>query len=145
MRRLIAALAVGGVLAAGAYGAAASLGGIGTSSLGADATAVLSCDTNGVTVAYNSAYSNSAPAGYKVDSVAVTGIDDDCNGLTVSATLTKGGASIASGQAAVGVGGPDDNHALIGVGGQGGQPLAEDVDGLHLQIANVGAPPPPNP
>ena len=51
MRRLVTALTVGGVLAGGVYGAAASLGGIGSSSLGADDTAVLSCDSDGVTVA----------------------------------------------------------------------------------------------
>ena len=145
MRRIITALAVGGVLAGGVFGAAATLGGLNSPSLGADDAVVLSCDSNGVNVSYSTTYSSLAPAGYKVNSLNVTGIDDDCMGLSVSATLTQGGNSIGSGQGPVIAGAADNNAANIAVGGPGGSPLAESVDDLHLAIANLAAPPPPPP
>ena len=92
-RRTVLAL-LGGILAfALIAGAAASLGGITSGDLGADDGIVASCDTNGVTTSYTSAYSATGTAGYKVDDVTVGGISDNCDGQTMTVTLT--GASDA--------------------------------------------------
>ena len=87
-RRTVLAL-LGGILAfALIAGAAASLGGITSGDLGADDATVASCDTNGVTTSYTSAYSAAGTAGYKVDDVTVGGISDTCDGQTMTVTLT---------------------------------------------------------
>ena len=87
-RRTVLAL-LGGILAfALIAGAAASLGGITSGDLGADDAVVASCDTNGVTTSYTTAYSATGTAGYKVDDVTVGGISDNCDGQTMTVTLT---------------------------------------------------------
>ena len=92
-RRTVLAL-LGGILAfALIAGAAASLGGITSGDLGADDAVVASCDTNGVTTSYTSVYSATGTAGYKVDDVTVGGISDNCDGQSMTVTLT--GASNA--------------------------------------------------
>ena len=92
-RRTVLAL-LGGILAFVLIaGAAASLGGITSGDLGADDGIVASCDTNGVTTSYTSAYSATGTAGYKVDDVTVGGISDNCDGQTMTVTLS--GASDA--------------------------------------------------
>ncbi len=103
--RKIAAAIVTGVAMFGVVGAsAASLGGITSASLGADATVVASCDTDGITLNYTNAYS-AALGRYTTTSVAVTGINTSCNGLPIALTLFDGtNVSLGSGTATVAAG-----------------------------------------
>lgn len=82
------ALAVGaGLVAAGAIGAsAASLGGISGASAGADDTVVASCDTDGITTAYTTAY-NAGLGAYRVTGVNLTGVNAACDTLAYKLTL----------------------------------------------------------
>ena len=78
---------------------AASLGGVTGPSLGADVTAVSSCDTDGVTLGYTNTY-DATLGRYQTTSVAVSGINAACAGLTVSVTLKdNASASLSSGSA----------------------------------------------
>lgn len=59
MKRIVAALVVGGVVFGGALAMAASLGGIDAGNFGADTDIVASCDTDGVTVDWVADYEDS--------------------------------------------------------------------------------------
>lgn len=78
------------------YGFAATLN-VGTNQLSAGNAAVASCQASGTpTGTYAVAY-NATISGYAVSTVTVTGIDVNCNGKTLSATLTgTGGTSLGS-------------------------------------------------
>lgn len=94
---VVAALVVGGSV----YAAAASLGGITSDSVGADDSAITSCDSDGVTTAYTTAW-DATDERYEITTVTVGGIDVACNGLVAYVTLTDaGGAQIADGNATV--------------------------------------------
>jgi len=77
----LAAVAVFGSVAA----SAATLGGVTSGSLGADVTTVAACDTDGVTLAYTTAF---AAGGYQVTSVTVSGINAACTGQNLRLALT---------------------------------------------------------
>ncbi len=94
------------LLGIGAFGlaaaSAASLGGLTSSSLGADNGAVSSCDTNGVTVAYGTPAYDATAGLYKISTVTVGGIDAACAGKTVAVTLSdSANASLGSGSAVI--------------------------------------------
>ncbi|HUJ91075.1 MAG TPA: hypothetical protein VLW05_00130 [Gaiellaceae bacterium] len=80
------------------YGFAATLN-VGTNTLSAGNATVASCQVTGTpTGTYTTAY-DTATAQYKVASVVVTGLDDtNCNGKSVSVTLTSatGGTNLAT-------------------------------------------------
>jgi hypothetical protein len=96
MKRVMVALFVGGIVFAGIYGLAASLG-VSSRALGAGNSAVAACQAGTLTVQYAATYDSTIP-GYKVGVVTTTGLD------TVSATncaskafkLTLTGAANAS-------------------------------------------------
>ena len=91
-RALVAALMALAIFST-AFAAAASLG-VTSETLGAGTAAVASCDTNGVTTSYDTAYSASQP-GYKVTTVHVTGIaTPGCDAKSIRVTLM--GAANAS-------------------------------------------------
>lgn len=89
-----------------AVASAASLGGLNTTSLGADNGAVASCDTDGVALAYTTAYS-ATDGRYKVTSVTVSGIATPaCDGKTLRVTLSDAAfVSLGTGSATVLAGG----------------------------------------
>jgi len=88
-RRLLLSL-LGGILAFGlVVGAAATLGGITSTNLGADDSVVASCDTNGVTSSYTSVYNTTGTDGFKVDDVTIGAINDACDGDSMTITLTN--------------------------------------------------------
>jgi hypothetical protein len=80
---------------------AASLGGLTGTSLGADATVVASCDTDGIAVAYTTSY-NAGTSQYVVSAVNLSGVNAACNlkaaNLTLadSAGTSLGSATVAS-------------------------------------------------
>ena len=127
-----AALVVFGVV----FAMAASLGGITSGDVGADDAVVASCDSNGVTTSYTTAYSSSGTAGYKVGNVTVGSIADACDGATMRVTLTgSGGTSLGEQTATVDVnsGGGDTSDTL---NFSGADALAEAVTGVHIVIAD---------
>ncbi len=131
-RNLLALLA--GVLAfALVVGAAASLGGITSTNLGADDSVVASCDTDGVTTAYTNTYNTTGTAGFKVDDVTVGGVNDACDGDSMTVTLTgAANASLGSATQAVPTGAGTTN--VIDFLGQ--SILAESVTGVHVVITD---------
>jgi hypothetical protein len=130
-RRTLLAVLSGIIVCSLVVAAAASLGGITSSSLGADDSVVASCDTNGVTSAYSTVYNTTSTAGFKVNDVTVGGIDDACDGLTMTVTLTgAANASLGSASQAVPTGVGTTN--VISLVGQ--SILAESVTGIHIVI-----------
>lgn len=88
------------VAAVAAFGAvsasAASLGNLNVKSLGASTDVVASCDSDGVAVAYTTAYAAGAKE-YQVSAVNLSGIATACAGLTVSVTVANGTTVLSSG------------------------------------------------
>jgi hypothetical protein len=116
------------------FAMAASLGGITSDELGADDSAVASCDTNGVTTSYDVAYSSTGTAGYKVGDVTVGSIAAACDGATMKVVLTGSGNSSLGEQTAtvdVDVATSDLSDTL---NFSGSSVLAESVTGVHVVI-----------
>jgi hypothetical protein len=82
-KRLLAGIAAAGIIGGGTYGFAASLGVTSDDVSAGNASVVASCDDT-VDVNYTVAWSTNA---YFVDSVTVTGIEDDCIGDMIGVTL----------------------------------------------------------
>jgi hypothetical protein len=103
---LVGATALGAVVAS-----AASLGGLTSSSLGANDTIVASCDTDGMTIGYTNAY-DSSTGKYRTSAATITGIAPACVGQSLSIVLRDaGGLSIGAGGGAV-VAGPSQTFAM---------------------------------
>ncbi|MCU1353681.1 MAG: hypothetical protein JWM05_2890 [Acidimicrobiales bacterium] len=95
----IAVAAIG--LAAFGTASAASLGGLTSTSVGSNDTVVAACDTDGVAIAYTTAYSASASQ-YQVTAVNLSGIAAGCLNQTASVTVKgAGGTSLASGTSTI--------------------------------------------
>ena len=92
------------LLGLGAFGlataSAASLGGLGAVSLGADNGAVASCDTNGVNLRYVHAYTV-ATHRYRTTRVQVRNINAACLNKSLNVTLGSATASLGFGTIAV--------------------------------------------
>jgi hypothetical protein len=99
-RTLIAMLAGLGVFAA-VFAQAASLGGITSNKVGADNTTIASCDTDGVSTSYATAW-DATDKRYEITSVTVSGVNDACDGQTLNVSFTDStGAQIGSGSLAI--------------------------------------------
>jgi hypothetical protein len=93
------------MLGVGTFGiagaSAASLGGLTSSGVGAENGAVTSCDTDGVSIAYATAYDTTAGL-YKVSTVTVSGLAAACSGKTLNITLyDAANASLGAGTATI--------------------------------------------
>jgi len=88
MKRLSIAALVAALTLAGFLAMAASLGGVTSTSLGADTTAIASCDTDGITTSYTVVY-DATDARHEVSEVIVGGVDVACNGQNMTVTLTN--------------------------------------------------------
>lgn len=90
------ALAV--VVALGAFGAlsasASTLGGLRSTSVGASANVVASCDTDGVDVAYSDNSYNAPTNDYRSNAVTLSGVNSACDGKAFRLTLANGSASL---------------------------------------------------
>jgi hypothetical protein len=124
---ILAALAVFGVV----FAMAANLGGITSGQVGADDAIVSSCDTDGVTTSYASSW-DATDGRYEITSVTVTGIDDACDGDTLSVSLTNStGAQIGSGSVTV----PTAAGAFSATVALSSAASAELTEGVHVVIA----------
>jgi hypothetical protein len=114
----------------GVFAMAASLGGISSSSVGADDAVVASCDTNGVTTSYGSAW-DAVDKRYEVSTVTVGGVDDACDGLTVKVTVTdSGGASLGAGALSIPTSAATSHAVTLSTAAS-----SEAVEGVHVTIA----------
>lgn len=128
-------LLVGVLLGAGIYGtvlaSAAGLGGLTPGPLGAEDGVIASCDTDGVTTSYTTAYSTSGTAGYKVTGVTVSGLNDACDGKAIEIRLTGAAdASLEAVSKTIETGAPTSTTATFA-----GTTLAESVIGIHVLIS----------
>jgi hypothetical protein len=79
---------------------AATLGGITSKTLGADATTVASCDTDGVALAFTNAYV-AASGTYQTTAIRLSGINPACAGKALSLTVRNASnAAIGTGSIA---------------------------------------------
>jgi hypothetical protein len=128
MRRLVTALLIATLVTTLVFAAAATLGGISGTSLGAGSASVAACDGNGFTATYTVTSGN-------VTAVTISGIaDPGCEGGQLSVTLTNsGGTSIASaGPVAVPTDGDAlDNSMTLPVSPV---PPAAQVTGIHVVV-----------
>jgi hypothetical protein len=89
---------LGALIAAALVSAsAASLGGLTSETLGAESEVVAGCDTDGIDIAYDTAYDTTSQ-NYEVVGVRLLGVDDLCTGQLVSVALddgTPGGSVLA--------------------------------------------------
>jgi hypothetical protein len=86
--------AFGGLAAFGILTAsAASLGGLTSSSLGADQTVIASCDPNGITMAYTTAYVPASNS-YVTTAVTISNVDSTCGTKAFKLSLSDGAASL---------------------------------------------------
>lgn len=83
-KKLALGIAAGVSAFAAVTASASSLGGVTTQQLGTSADVVASCDTDGVEVAYTTAF---AGGEYGVTEAKLSGIDAKCAGQTVTVTL----------------------------------------------------------
>ncbi len=115
-----------------AMGSAASLGGITAQGLGADDTIIASCDTDGVTTAYTTAYNTTGSAGFKVATVTVGGLNNACDAKTIEVRLTgASNASLETVNKTVETDGTSTSTTLS----FGSSTLAENVTGVHIVVA----------
>jgi hypothetical protein len=122
---LAALLVFGGVLAM-----AASLGGITSTQVGADNVALASCDTDGVTTSYTTAWDGSDDR-YEISTVTVGGVADACDGQTLSVSLTDtGGNQIGSGTFAIPASAATSFNVSLTTAAS-----AKDSTGVHVLIA----------
>lgn len=104
MRRKLAALILGVLAFSLVVASAASLGGITTADLGADASVVASCDTDGVVVDYTVSYVPGAPGNFDVATVVVTSINIACNTYAIDVSLGDGTTELGTGSGTVAAG-----------------------------------------
>lgn len=111
---------------------AASLNGINTADLGADATVVAACDSDGVDVDYNWTYTPGAPGFFDVDSVVVSAIEDPgCDNYDIYVELGDGTNVLGSGQDVVSGG-----SATVTITPVGTEVDAELVTEIGIVISN---------
>jgi hypothetical protein len=130
-RRTIAGV-LGGLTVFGAvFAMAASLGGVTSGQVGADNVAVASCDTDGVTTAYTTAWDGTDDR-YEVTAVTVSGVANACDGRTLSVSLTDASNNqIGTGSVTI----PTDAIATSASVSLSTAASAKDSVGVHVSIA----------
>ena len=89
-----------GVAMAGVAGAsAATLGGLSSTGLGSDNSVVAACDTDGISIAYTTAY-NATAQEYQVSAVNFTGVNAACNAKAASVSVRNGTTNLGTTNAA---------------------------------------------
>jgi hypothetical protein len=130
-RRKIAGIAAGLTVFGAVFASAASLGGITSGQVGADNAAVSSCDIDGITTAYTTAWDGTDDR-YEVTTVSVTGINNNCDGRTLSVSLTDASNNqIGVGSVTV----PTDALGTSATVNLSTAASAKDTVGVHASIA----------
>ncbi len=129
-RTLIAVLA-GLVVFATMFALAATLGGITSADVGADDTTVASCDSDGVTTSYGTAW-DAVDQRFEITTVTVGGVSDACDGDTLSVTLTNAsGAQIGAGSMTIPTSAATSHTVTLSTGAS-----AELTEGVHVLISS---------
>ncbi|MCE9623817.1 MAG: hypothetical protein K8R99_15865 [Actinomycetia bacterium] len=85
-----------GVSIAGVVGAsAATLGGLSSTGLGSDNTVIAACDSDGISIAYTTAY-NATAQEYQVSAVNFTNVNALCNGKAASVSVRNGTTNLGT-------------------------------------------------
>jgi len=130
MKRTFIAVCAGLIVFAGVFAMAASLGGITSNDVGADNTTVASCDTNGVTTSYATGW-DATDQRYEITSVTVGGVNDACDGDTLSVSLTNSaGAQIGSGTLTIPTSAATSHTVTMSTA-----PSAQLTTGVHVLIS----------
>jgi hypothetical protein len=128
-KRTVFAILAGLLVFASVFALAASLGGITSGKVGADNTTVASCDTDGVTTSYGTSW-DATNKRYSVSSVTVGGVNDACDGQTLSVSLTDAsGTQLGSGSLAI----PTSAATAFTVA-MSPAPSAKLTEGVHVLI-----------
>lgn len=131
MKRTLTAICAGLIVFAGVFAMAASLGGITSTTVGADNTVVASCDTNGVSVSYGTGW-DATDNRYEITSVTVAGVSDTCDGQTLSVSLTdSAGAQIGSGSLTIPTSAATSHTVTLST-----TPSAKLTEGVHVLISS---------
>jgi hypothetical protein len=134
-KQLMLALGAGGAATAAVVASAASLGSVDSTDLAAGTTVVAPCDANGIGVSYTTEFNAGS---YKVASVTLTGVDDDCEAQDVKISLSDGTASLgeATQTAATFTGSADAKTADFDVDGLASAfPVASAVTSVAVVIS----------
>ena len=130
-KRVLVSILAGLVVFAGVFAMAASLGGITSNKVGADNTVVASCDTDGVSTSYATGW-DATDKRYEVTSVTVGGVNDACDGQTLSVSLTDStGAQIGSGSVAIPTSAVTSHTVTMSTA-----PSAKLTEGVHVLISS---------
>jgi hypothetical protein len=130
-KRIFIAILSGLLVFASVFALAASLGGVTSGKVGADNTTVASCDTDGVTTSYATAW-DATNKRYAITSVTVSGVNDACDGQTLSVSLTdSSGTSLATGSTAI----PTSAATAFAVS-MSPNPSAKLTEGVHVLISS---------
>lgn len=130
-KRLAIALGAAALAFSAVFAMAASLGGITSTNVGADNTAVASCDSDGVSTSYTTAW-DATDGRYEITSVTVGGVSDTCDGQTMAVTLTNlAGAQIGTGTLAI-----PTNAATSHAVSLTTHPSAKDTVNVHVVISS---------
>ena len=129
-KRVLLAMLAGLMVFAGVFALAASLGGITSDKVGADNTTVASCDTDGVSTSYATAW-DATDKRYEVTSVTVSGVNDACDGQTLNMSLTDStGAQIGSGSLSIPTSAATAHTVTMTTA-----PSAKLTEGIHVLIS----------
>ena len=130
-KRTLIAILAGLLVFAGVFAMAASLGGITSNKVGADNTAVTSCDTDGVATSYATAW-DATDKRYEITSVTVSNVNDACDGQTLSVSLTDStGAQIGSGSMSIPTSAATSHTVSLSTA-----PSAKLTEGVHVLISS---------
>lgn len=130
-KRILFSVLAALVVFAGVLAMAASLGGITSTAVGADDTVVASCDANGVTASYATAW-DAVDKRYEITSATVGGVSDTCDGQTMSVSLTDStGAQIGTGSMTIPTSAATSHTVTLSTA-----PSAELTVGLHVVISS---------
>lgn len=128
-KKAVIAVLAGVSIAGIASASAATLGGLTGGSLGSDDSVVAACDSDGIGIAYTTAY-NAAAQKYLVSEVTFSGVNAVCNGKAASVTLRDGATALATtSSASITVAANAFSLTL------GSAVPAADVDGVSLIIS----------
>jgi hypothetical protein len=102
MKRTTIAIIAGLLVFGGVLASASSLGGVTSKALGSSTSVVGSCDTDGVNLAYTTAF-DAATGTYRVSAVVISGIAAACSGQNIAVSLknTAGTSSVSTTPTAV--------------------------------------------
>jgi len=102
VKRTVIAVIAGLLVFGGVIASATSLGGVTSKALGSSASVVASCDTDGVTLGYTTAFDATTGA-YRVSAVTVGGIAPSCNGQNIQVSLRNTGGTLSASTATTAV------------------------------------------